>query len=221
MNSLSTRVLSWGMGDSTSSPCSGCIEKTQSLEYWVFWTWCHSLPPSSPTCCNISYTDVGIFHHFDQRLLPRIGLLKRNNAKKFFISINRAFSIEHTRSRLLINLSLFSLHLPLYPSWHSHLFACCKEISILRSLHKYETCTELSPFLKNKTGIPQFLQRFFMSQDLQDIWIFSWLFSFIQILTENLKITLNCIAKSKLHEWMRLVCAFSYWPVAKNWKFCE
>jgi len=33
------------------------------------------------------YADVGIFHHFDQRLLPRIGLMKRNDAKKFFISI--------------------------------------------------------------------------------------------------------------------------------------
>lgn len=97
-----------------------------------------------------------IFHHFDQKLIPRIVLVKINVAKNSFISINRTFSRAHARSRLLVNLSLFSLSLPLYPSPHSHLFACCKEISIFWSLYKCETCIKRRLFFPKDTLIKVF-----------------------------------------------------------------
>lgn len=124
----------------TPDPYPGYLEKTESMDHWVFRIYCHPFSSSSPKSWNICYTDMRIFHHFDQKLIPRIVLVKINVAKNSFISINRTFSRAHARSRLLVNLSLFSLSLPLYPSPHSHLFACCKEISIFWSLYKCETC---------------------------------------------------------------------------------
>lgn len=96
----------------TPDPCSGYLEKTESLDHWVLRMYCHPFSSSNPKSWNICFTDMVIFHHFDQKLIPRIVLVKINVAKNSFISINRTFSRAHARSRLLVNLPLFSLSLP-------------------------------------------------------------------------------------------------------------
>lgn len=105
--------------------------KKQSVESGVFWTRCHLLLPSRPRCCRPSYTIGGIFHHSDQ-------------------SSFSCHLTEHTRSRLWVTLSLFSLRLPLYLSPQSSLCLLQRNRRFLILIYKCETCSEQSIFLKRK-----------------------------------------------------------------------
>lgn len=87
----------------TPDPCSGYLGSLDE---------CIAIPSHLQALKAKIFVMQIIFHHFDQKLIPRLVLVKINVAKNSFISINGTFSRAHARSRLLVNLPLFSFSLP-------------------------------------------------------------------------------------------------------------